>query len=493
MATKLVSKASFLKTGIDLKSVAFTKFSEMEDLCKQTNARFRRLDFDPLYKGSNVWMYNTFVRKISSVLVGYSPKEFFDEANWGPGVTNQIKGCLATATNKFQFETGITRDLYSLVSTSLIAEYPLWAAHLNEVGFPKFEVGNKVITVPKDAFTDRVIAVEPGLNLWFQKAIGSMIRKRLLIHGIDLNHQEVNQRLARSSSKSGELATVDFSSASDTIARDLVSDCIPSHWLALMDSCRSHFGFFEDKLVKWEKFSSMGNGFTFELESLIFYAAAFAVCEYLKLDTSGISVYGDDVIIPSDAFKTFSSFSEFLGFRLNKGKSYYGSIPFRESCGAHYYDGSDIKPVFFKKTARTLLELYRQLNAIRRLAHRRNFLYGCDIRLKNAWLTLYNRVPKDLRIFGPESKGDGFILSNFDEATPVRAKNGVEGHHFPQFHEIAKTQSSEEVGLLLDRLRNRSEQEGGNNYPLRDRTRLHFARKGKRSLVQQWYNLGPWF
>jgi len=409
-ATKLVSKASFLETGLDLKQVAFQKFSEMEDLCKQTNRRFRRLDLDPLFRGPNVWMYNTFVRKISSVLVGYSPEEFFGEANWGPGVTNQIKGCDATSTNKFQCETGITRDLHSLVSSSMTAAYPLWGAHLNEIGFPCFEVGNKVITVPKDAFTDRVIAVEPGLNLWFQKAIGSMIRKRLLIHGIDLNHQEVNQQLAKQASSTGKLATVDFSSASDTIARNLVNDCLPRHWLTLMDSCRSHFGFFEDKLVKWEKFSSMGNGFTFELESLIFYAAAFAACEYLKLDTSEISVYGDDVIIPSDAFETFSSFSEFLGFRVNKGKSYYGSGPFRESCGAHFYDGSDIKPVYFKKTARNILELYRQLNSIRRLAHRRNYFYGCDSSLKKAWLTLYNSVPKNLRIFGPESKGDGFII-----------------------------------------------------------------------------------
>lgn len=489
-ATKLASKANFLKTGLDLKRVAFNKFSEMEDLCKQTNARFRRLHLDPSFRGPNVWMLNAFTRKIADVLVGYSPEEFFEEANWGPGVTNQIKGCIATATNKFQLETGITRDLHTLIADCMTAAYPHWGPHLNEIGYPKFEVGNKVVTVPKDAFTDRVIAVEPGLNLWFQKAIGSMIRKRLLIHGIDLNHQSINQQYALDASKNGSLATVDFSSASDTVSRELVNECFPAHWLAILDASRSHFGNFEGKLVKWEKFSSMGNGFTFELESLIFYAAAHAVCTYLKLDTSEISVYGDDVIIPSDAFEVYSSFCAFLGFRVNKEKSYHGSTPFRESCGAHYYDGSDIKPIFIKKIARNILELYRQLNAIRRFSHLRLNGLGCDGSLKNAWLVLYKTVPKNLRIFGPESMGDGFILGNFDEAHPVRARNGIEGYYFMQLQEVGKKRRSEDIGLLLDRYRNRSEQEYGNNYTLRNRTQVILNRK---TLVQRWCNLGPWY
>jgi len=488
-ATKLVSKANFLKTGVDTGEAALQKFFLNEDLCRQTNARFRRLDFDPLFRGPNVQMYNTFVRKISSVLVGYSPWELFDEANWGPGVTTRIKGEIATATNKFQHEVGITRDLYDLVAPCLTAGYPIWGAHLVDVGFPKFDVGNEITTVPKDAFIDRVIAVEPGLNLWFQKAMGSMIRRRLFCHGINLNLQDRNQQLARKGSKDSTLATVDFSSASDTISKELIRDAFPAHWFALLDAGRSHYGLIEGKPRLWEKFSSMGNGFTFELESLIFYAAACSVCEYLNLSTAEVSVYGDDVIIPSPAFDVFSSFSEFLGFSVGGDKSFSGLVPFRESCGSHYYDGVDIKPVYIKYAARTLLELYRQLNAIRRWSHRRLNNLGCDSSLKGAWLSLYRAVPRTLRLFGPYGMGDGFIMGNFDEACPVHARNGIEGYLFWQFQQIGKTRSSEEVGLLLDRLRNKSAQEYGNNYTLRGPTRVAFIR----TLVGRWYDLGQWF
>jgi hypothetical protein len=488
-ATKLVSKANFLETGIDIKQVAINKFFQMEELCKQTNRRFARLDLDPNYHGPNVYLLNAFIRKVSSVLVGYSPEELFDEANWGPGVTTRIKGVMATATNKFQCETGITRDLYYLVSNCFPAAYPMWDAHLKQIGFPTFDIGNQIVTVPKDAFTDRVIAIEPGINLWFQKAIGSMIRRRLLGHGINLNSQEINQRLAKLGSKDSSLATVDFSSASDTISKRMIFECFPSHWSSLLDAGRSHFGIFNGKHFMWEKFSSMGNGFTFELESLVFYAAAYSVCSYLNLDVSLISVYGDDVILPSSAFELFSSFSEFLGFSVNRTKSFSGLCPFRESCGSHFFDGIDIKPAFIKKAAQNVFELYRQLNTIRRWSHLRLNRLGCDSSLKSAWLVLYRAVPKNLRIFGPSDKGDGFILGNFDEASPVVAKNGIEGYYFWQFQEVGKTRRSEEVGLFLDRLRNVSVQEYGNNYTLRGRIRVSLVR----TLVGQWYNLGQWF
>ena len=498
LATKLVWKANFLEVGRSPKEEALAKFYEMEQRCKRTNNRFRHLELDPNYQGPNVWMYNAFIRKVSSVLVGYNPEELFNEANWGPGVSTLIKGEDATATNKFQRESGITRDLYYLVENLLIEGYPLWGNHLKQLfaqngtleGAPHFEVGNQVVTVPKDAFIDRVIAVEPGINLWFQKAIGSMIRKRLLVHGIDLNNQGINQRAAYSSSKTGELATVDFSSASDTISKELIREVLPSHWFALMDRCRSHFGLVDDKPLLWEKFSSMGNGFTFELESLIFFCAAHVSCEYLKLDTKKISVYGDDVLLPVGAIDTFSSFCDFLGFEVNQKKS-FSSGPFRESCGSHFYDGIDVKPAYIKNACSNVFELYRLANSIRELAHRRGGNLFCDAVLKKSWLSVFLSVPKALRIFGPLGKGDGFFVGNFDEAAPFKVRDTItwEGYYFYQFVHVGVPRNSEEIGLLLDRLKNPSIQEYGNTYTLRGRTRVSFTR----TLVAQWYNLGKWY
>jgi len=488
-ATRLLSKNNFLKLSVDRKEVALKKFSQMEELCRQTNSRFRDLALDPNFHGANVSLLNAMVQKIARLLGDYTADEFFESANWGPGVSTLIKGEHVSAVNKFQSETGITRDLYALMSSEILSgAYPRWQEHLQTLeGYPTLEVGNVIITVPKDAKTDRVIAIEPGLNLWFQKAIGTMIRRRLQRRGIDLNQQIRNQQLAKRASFDDSLATVDFSSASDSISRKVVEAVLPPHWFSLLDTCRSHYGNQGDRPRLWNKFSSMGNGFTFELESLIFWAAAAAVCEHLSVPAE-ISVFGDDVVIPRECFDLFSSFTRFLGFEVNMKKS-FSSGPFRESCGSYFFDGVDVKPIFIKEMAQDPLRVFRLANSIRRLAKRRNCNYGCDVRLHGAWSLCVDSLPEPLRRFRiDDSLGDGGLISNFDEAAPSRARFDVEGYYVRQVAHVGVTHSVEQVGLLLARLKSASAQEYGNSYTLRGRTKLIVAW----SLVARWTDLGPW-
>jgi hypothetical protein len=159
------------------------------------------LGVDPLYKGSTVWLHNAVIRKISDILGDFDVEEFFSLPDWGPGASTKIKRVESCAANKFQLETGITRSLFALLPTDFIEKiYPLWSQHLRSLGYPSFEVGNRVTTVDKDAKTDRVIAIEPGVNLFFQKSIGLMLRKRLMSCGIDLRWQSRNQKLAKRAS-----------------------------------------------------------------------------------------------------------------------------------------------------------------------------------------------------------------------------------------------------------------------------------------------------
>jgi len=488
-ATALLSKASFLETGLDLKAEAMLKFKKFELQCRQTNARFRNLCFEAGYSGHRVWLLNAVTRKVQRILGELSIQEIFDHANWGPGVSTLLKGEDVSATNKFQLETGTTRDLYALLPLDgLPYDFPIWQRHLLTTRYPTFQVGNRVVTVPKDAKADRVIAIEPGLNLWFQKGIGSVIRKRLKRCGIDLNTQERNQLLARKGSKDSSLASVDFSSASDSISLGLIREVLPPDWFRLMDSCRSHYGIHNDVPTRWEKFSSMGNGFTFELESLIFYAAADATAELLHSNRrKEISVYGDDVIIPVDCYELFSSFCEFLGFTVNQRKS-FASGPFRESCGKHFYDGFDITPIYIKEIVSSVSTVFRLANAIRSWSHRRVFKLGCDSLLRKSWIHLVRIVPFTLRFKGSLGLGDGAFISNWDESHCVRARDGIEGYYSTALVETGVTRYADSIGLLLSRLRTLSHQEYGNYYTLRGRTRLSI----KRLLVRQWYDLGPW-
>lgn len=489
-ATNFLSKASFLKTSFNREAVAFSKFSQYEKLCGITNYRFRHPEFDPLNNGSNVWLLNAVKRKISQVLGDFCGDELCDSANWGPGVSTLVKGEEVSGYNKFRDERGITRDLYSLVSPWFSVAYPSWHEFLTrESGGDYFcpQVGNSIVTVPKNSKTDRVIAIEPGFNLWFQKAVGSMIRRRLLRVGIDLNSQVRNQQLAKLGSETRSLATVDFSSASDSIALELVREILPPRWFSLMDACRSKVGRGKDgSVVRWNKFSSMGNGFTFELESLIFFCAAQAVQEYTG-DTSPISVFGDDVIIGTDSYPLFSSFSDFLGFKVNESKS-FSTGDFRESCGMHYYGGIDCQPVFLKERLSNVESIYKLANGIRNLSHRNGFNRYCDARFLDCWSSLYIRVPEALRFKVPRSAGDTGFISNFDEACPTRARNGIEGYYYRALASVGITRQGDGHALILARLRNGSIQEYNNSYTLRGRAK----RQVTLSLVPLWYNLGSW-
>jgi hypothetical protein len=505
-ATEFLSKSQFLELSVSKKDAAITKFRKYEELCKSTNSRFRNLSLDPNYCGTNASLLDAMIRKIDKVLGDFSADEFVDSAGWGPGVSTTLKGSEVSGYNKFHGERGITRDLYHLITPWFSTAYPSWISNATDSAmsldsFFSIQGGNQVVTVPKNSKTDRVIAIEPGFNIWFQKAIGSMIRKRLRREGIDLNSQVRNQTLARLSSKDDDLVTVDFSSASDSIARELVRTVVNcSRWYTLMDVCRSKNGMLGSELIKWEKFSAMGNGFTFELESLIFYAAAHAVCKFLKLDSRKISVFGDDVILPKEAFSLYQSFCEFLGFVINTEKSCVSGY-FRESCGAHFYNGVDCKPIYLKERVSNVESVYKLANSIRTYSHRRNNYYGCDVRFRNCWLHLLRRVPQLVRYGIPLGFGDGGIIMNFDEAVPstsrrrddvsrpVSAGRGFEGFRFPMIASLGVTRDADSPAMLLARLWVPSTEEFNNSYTLRGVVR---ARIVPDVLASQWYDLGPW-
>ncbi len=520
-ATKFLSKYPGLALGADLDEAAWLKFREFELLCKNTNARFRNLSSDSLYKGRAVRLHSEVIRKIEKLLGEFSPEEFFKMPDWGPGASTLIKRKDASAAYKFQSEIGITRDLYSLLPLSLMRKiYPHWTRHLAmESTYPCYQVGNKVITVAKDAKTNRVIAVEPGMNLFFQKSIGDMIALRLRRVGVDLRWQSRNQKLAKIGSITGQLATVDLSSASDSISLSVARELLPSRWYTVMDTCRSHYGHFLGQVVKWEKFSSMGNGFTFPLESLIFYAIAKCCVEYLTPDINTVSVYGDDIILPVSAKELFSEMMAFYGFRINERKSHFDS-PFRESCGVHYYSGFDLKPLYLQGKLSTIQTVYQFANAVRRLAHRRNGSLGCDAKFQTLFDHLVAKVPKAFRFRIPETLGDGGFIGNLDEATPRRANFGIEGYEVRHVSEVAKCYTEERIGYLLAELWRISEREGG-SLPSRERSSmletlrkiavrqtltwndvgfegrnsvpLHETRLALSvSIVRLWYDLGPW-
>jgi hypothetical protein len=479
LATKFLSKATFLSTSVDKRAVALRSFLVAEQSCKEINRSLPKIT--SLNKKWFDWIHNVSIRKIEKILGDFDGNEVADCANWGPGVSlNRNIKVDTSSTNKFRHEDGITRDLFDLVGPIHEQAYPHW-----KVEKFTFHVGNKIVTVPKNSKTDRTIAIEPGINLWYQKAVGTMIRRRLLRYGLNLNSQERNQQLAYRSSKTGRNATVDFSNASDSISLATVEGLLPRRWFLLMDSLRSQYGSVEKSILKYEKFSSMGNGFTFELETLIFYSLALATVMYLGLDGTEVSAYGDDVVLPVGAFDLYREVCETYGFTVNVSKSFrFGH--FRESCGSHYFRGVDCKPYFLRNMVITESDIYLAANSIRRLA-RNSVLEFCDARFYDCWRSLVSLVARPCKI--PEGYGDVGFICNFDEAAPSRARHGIEGYHCRALLSVPIRYYSDDQALYLARLRNRSiEMAFGNETNLRNRVKL----SRKRLFVRQWANLGPW-
>jgi hypothetical protein len=279
----------------------------------------------------------------------------------------------------------------------------------------------------------------------------------------------------------------------------------------------------------------MGNGFTFQLESLIFYTVASCCADYLSVSSADVSAYGDDVILPSVCYGLFSEMMTFYGFRVNSKKSHFDSL-FRESCGSHFYSGIDVKPIYLKDRVDSVPAVYRLANAVRRFAHRRNIIFGCDRAFRSTFDRLVSSVPIAFRFRIPEGLGDGGFIANFDEASPSRVRKGIgvgyqpAPYSVPNVVEVSKTYYDDTIGYLLAGLwrlhadehpdfgfrmhladvlfrspeRSYGERrtrfqaiatflraydfEGYNSVPLNGRTKFRVVN----SLVQQWYDLGPW-
>lgn len=351
--------------------------------------------------------------------------------SYGPGTSSSCKGRYTSVYNKLDSDLHVTykaaplaRELLNLVPR-LIPQYPdRFTAKTDVVGafcVPyslKIIPGNRFTTVPKNAKTDRPICVEPHLNMVLQRIYGKVISKRLKRFGIDTEMQhEVNRTLAERCSIDDQMVTIDLSAASDTISVELVRNLLPEDWFDVLNNIRSHFTQYDDCARKNAKFSSMGNGFTFELETLIFWALSCASLHFNGLDRkNNVSVFGDDIIVATPAAETLVDLLTYCGFSLNKEKTFlYG--PFKESCGSDFWNGYNVRPYFLKKEVMDIRQLFGLANGIRHYACRRgrNF-YSCD-RFKKVWLFVLDKIKQIEPNFpvGPSMLGDTVLWASPSE------------------------------------------------------------------------------
>lgn len=418
-ATNFLRKYSGLPTGTDTRAVACAKWLEAEAACYWSNERLSPFLHGVETEGPLFEFLEQLKREVIA-LIGWAPPAVFD-GRFGPGATVSDKSRMCTVPDKLCSVPSLTPEaIYHLVPWTGTQ----WASGLVEdlgetrplSGLLRFVRGNVFFTVPKDATTDRACAKEPSINAFYQLGVGGLLRDRLKQRsGVDLNSlPALHKSRARESSLTGEDATIDLSSASDTVCVNLVKLALPPKWFELLDSLRSSRTLFEGRWTRLEKFSSMGNGFTFELETILFLAIGKAMTRLTGGEPSAISVFGDDIICrTSDSSAVLSALS-FCGFTPNKRKTYVDG-EFRESCGGDFFRGQAVRPYFLKDIPDENTRLIGIANGLRRLSYN----LGCSQPrwppVARSWLKAIGYLPARLRLIrGPEEFGDSVLWDSED-------------------------------------------------------------------------------
>lgn len=496
LAVSYLSKAKFLN-GLSPRQAAVDSFIASERMCHDTNLYLRSLASGRINDSSLNAVLFTAQRKIAKILGRFSYDSAFNRCTWGPGSTSSCKGAKVSNSEKFAAKPHVTAQCSS-VARQYLNNAPSWSALLSGSDFdapvsPMLEVikGSRVTFVPKNAKTHRAICVEPHLNVFLQAGIGRLLRQRLLSAGLDLSDQTLNQRLAERGSLDGSLATIDLKAASDTISREIVKQLLPWDWFEAMDKTRSHSGSFDGReYFLFEKFSSMGNGFTFDLESLLFWSIALSVAELHGINPFWINVFGDDIVVPTEMVSEFSEVIRKCGFEVNVNKS-FSTGPFRESCGSDFFHGDAVRSVFLKELPRTPTDWIKVANQIRLLAHQWAGGRGCCRTLETAYRFAVSQVPRDFRFKIPKGYGDGGLIVNFDEAAPslagdLRRYSGWEGYLFTHLVTKAVTYKSKDRSLITSGVFKPGQ--AGNELAFRERVVL----KKVTSIAPSWDDLGAW-
>jgi hypothetical protein len=338
------------------------------------------------------------VRSFMARLLGDKPdlEKLCRQVGWGPGSCVGVTGRATNFARKFLSERWTCTPTCLPYALTFAKRYPMFWELLGltrnqKDGSPMICVDvalfeerfrarialvdyNKIAFVPKDADEHRTIASEPLFNQWIQKAIDLEMRQRLKRFGIDLRDQRTNQVLAREGSLGGYNArcTVDLKNASGSMCTEFVRSALSyvPDWFDVLNCTRSPAYRFPDDTAStpYAGFVSMGNGFCFPLETALFAAICSAAHKYCGT-VPDFRCYGDDIVIRQNEALVALELLRRYGFKANTDKTFlFGG--FRESCGADWYNGENVRPVVLDSTLDSIEDRVRFHNALARLPRR---------------------------------------------------------------------------------------------------------------------------
>lgn len=366
-----------------------------------------------------------------------------DDFNTGPFQTNvlTLDSCLAYAkagpgasrgtkhTNfldkMFNSQMTYTKEcLYTHYLGGLSARWYQAESLRDELHSKRLVTGSTLTSVPKDVKKNRCICTEPILNMFYQLGAKHVLNNVLVSrYHLDIRSQEhINKKLALRGSIDGTNATLDLKDASDNIHYALCKALLPHNVFSTLDIIRSPKYTVDNKDINFNMMSSMGNGFTFSLMTLLLTSLlhVFLTTKQSRYIPDRDGIYGDDIILPSCYANEFCDVLSDFGFIVNFDKSFFTG-DFRESCGGDFYRGHNVRGIYIKKVTNEP-EIYSAFNRL----HYWSVMYGIPI--PSALLYL-----KGLVVFRPiplhEAEYSGFRIPYEQATLRKRDRNGTVIYH----------------------------------------------------------------
>jgi len=490
LVTSILQKNPRLPTGIDREEVAIAKFWEFEERCSEANQRL-----EDWYKGtisvpSDVSSCLFEAQKVISQILGplTRSKLSFAESRmrFGPGATTSLSGVVTQGKKYSHRPLDVTPRALAFRTFCFPEMWKQSCVNLN------VRRSSKMRVVPKNAKTDRTICIEPDLNIFGQLGFGALIREQLRIFGVDLNTQSTNQVYA-SMAWELDLCTMDLSGASDSVCREAVWFLLPYCWADVLHFFRTDYVEYEGKDVELSKWSSMGNGYTFELETLIFLGIITAACRQLELPTDWVTAYGDDLIFPEAARDLVQRTLDFLGFKVNGDKT-FGKGVFHESCGTDWFEGKNVRPIYFRSESDDFpTTVYTMANSLTTWALRFGGVEKIrDKRILPSWLRCFTALHRKDRHHIPYGYGDVGFYDSLDRSCPSthdRDSRGWNGWNFLYRKVPPLKKRISEEGSYLSFLNGNSSEFSLARESLRGRFGPAVTKKG---YSLEWPHLGPW-
>lgn len=411
----------------DLHAEALKAEAWAEASCAVTNKRLR-YNVPP----ADVVRTMNLAQDIIAEILGKPPsfEELVRNMRFGPGKSTATTGLdttiVAKVSNSFDTQSKNALDMaYAVQNQPMLDPHvrhsldfcgPLCGPRLTDI------LDHSVFTsVAKKATANRGIVIQVHTAMLGQKSIGTILRQKAKRSRfkIDLDYlADTNKIWAElaTTQRFNHYVTVDLKSASSTIAHETIFKMFPLTWALLLDRWRDDITDYDGTLHVNQKFSAMGNGYTFEMESILFFALAKASMILAGYPESFCSSFGDDIIVVKDALTFLNPIMEYLGFTQNTEKTFV-SGPFRESCGADYFSGVNVRPIYIRRPIHDVKDLVRFANRIRGFGMRLYDNLYSDKQLLPVWRFVVDKIRKlDKRVgYGPAELGDTVVWAKPDE------------------------------------------------------------------------------